>query len=97
MTSLLAPVIACHHWISVCAAASLAAKSIAPAASQPNLACFFIAISSIGPESSCDAVALPHYSLVSATERSPTAGAGLEALAGAQALRALARRALWLA
>ena len=42
MTSLLAPVIACHHWISVCAAASLAAKSIAPAASQLSFPYVFI-------------------------------------------------------
>ena len=44
MTSLLPPVIACHHWISVWAEASPAASSIAPAASQPKPIEFLIVL-----------------------------------------------------
>src|SRR5262245_16762125 len=68
MTLLLAPVIACHHWISVCATAVFEPNRTAPAASQPNLLVFIV-----GPPWAptrhrlfLRALALPHYSRVAA-------------------------------
>ena len=48
MTSLLPPVMACHHWISVCAEASPAATASAAAARQPKPIEFLIVLSPAG-------------------------------------------------